>query len=225
MKHLQSALFGATFAATTAAVVAFAPSSAMAISIAPGSVSVGGRWSSVEDSTTKDLTVNFNTVSVTDIQPGFDKFDPELDTGTLTISALNLDFLATQTVPIVGTFNSYQLPAGGVIPFLNFGLRTFDGTGPQQLTFNLTSATFVRTGSGLQSLMTVNNAEGYWTFGTNTSGLARISGEFNSGTGGYSLTATAVPEPLTMGGLALGAGFGAFLKKRYAKKDKELAKV
>lgn len=32
----------------------------------------------------------------------------------------------------------------------------------------------------------------------------------------------AVPEPITMGGLALGAGFGAFLKTRYSKKKNEL---
>ncbi|ALF55858.1 hypothetical protein ACX27_28215 [Nostoc piscinale CENA21] len=34
-----------------------------------------------------------------------------------------------------------------------------------------------------------------------------------------------VPEPLTMGGIALGATFGAYLRKRYSKKDEKLVKA
>ncbi|MEH2003914.1 PEP-CTERM sorting domain-containing protein [Nostoc sp.] len=51
--------------------------------------------------------------------------------------------------------------------------------------------------------------------------------EFSDTLGTYidNVSVTAVPEPSTMGGIALCVGFGAFLKTRYSKKDKGIEKA
>ncbi|WP_062295106.1 PEP-CTERM sorting domain-containing protein [Nostoc piscinale] len=51
--------------------------------------------------------------------------------------------------------------------------------------------------------------------------------ELSDGLGPYidDVSVTPVPEPLTMGGLTIGLGFGAFLKNRYGKKNEQIKKA
>ncbi|QFS49482.1 PEP-CTERM sorting domain-containing protein [Nostoc sphaeroides CCNUC1] len=51
--------------------------------------------------------------------------------------------------------------------------------------------------------------------------------ELSDSFGAYidNVSVTPIPEPSTMGGIALCVGFGAFLKTRYSKKDKQIEKA
>lgn len=221
MKHFPTVLFGATLAATTAAAVAFAPSSAQAIQLS-GSVGVDGTVD-ITRPNANTVIIDFQTVNgVSTPTPPFNSFNaflPPLTPGGVTIQDLTLTALAAPTA-------TANFATAAVASFLNFGTRTLDGiTG--QLTFDLDPATFLVNSIGNGNIaVTVDGATGVWRFGGSTIATGSITAtDFGAGTFAISLEAQPVPEPLTMGGLALGAGFGAFLKSRYSKKDEQVEKV
>jgi hypothetical protein len=217
MKHFPSVLFGATLAATTA-VVAFAPSSAQAIQLS-GSVSINGTLDITQINST---TVGLDFVDVDGVSstPVFSNFLPPLNTGSLTIKDLTLTALVTPTL-------TANYATGAVATFLDFGTRTL-GSDTGLLTFDLNAANFLVTTipSTGSIAATLQGATGVWKFNGSTIATGAITGtDFGEGSYTISLTAQPVPEPITMGGLALGAGFGAFLKSRYSKKDEQVEKV
>ncbi|MBD2345497.1 PEP-CTERM sorting domain-containing protein [Anabaena subtropica] len=217
MKQFQSVVFGATFAATTAALVAFAPSSAHAIQLS-GSVGVDGNVNILTpDAST--VVLDFTAINGVSPTPIFSSFLPALTPSGLSIKDLTLAALATPTA-------TANFATGSVTSFLDFGIRTLNTT-TGSLTFDLDAATFlVTTNTAGSTAVTVDGATGIWRFDGNTVARGSITAtDFGSGTFAISLRAEPVPEPLTMGGLALGAGFGAFLKTRYSKKDEQLEKV
>ncbi|MGH1392460.1 MAG: PEP-CTERM sorting domain-containing protein [Trichormus sp.] len=225
MNKFQSLFLGATMAASTMTAVAFAPSAAQAISLA-GELELDGN---VQLSRTgNQVLVDFTSVNTVTAVPTFSNLLPPLGTGVpgnLPISIGNGAGISIQDLILTRVSGTTYQTAAVTTSFLNFGQRTLGST-TAALTFNLNPAQFfVQTTANGGLAVSLLGTTGTWQFGNDIIGTSQITANDIGRTGAYTITATAVPEPLTMGGLALGAGFGAFLKKRYAKKDKELAKV
>lgn len=252
MNKFQSLFLGATMAATTMTGVAFAPSAAMAITLTgtmtvQGPVNLGDTsndaiesltWTGLTLHTGKEATVSVPTLDFGN-PPG--RFNPNLD--GLAIDAKNLTLTRVGT----GTSNSEVYEFEKVISFFNFGQFVYtqedNSTVTDFLTFDLNAGQLTRVVNPMNAniqFVSIPNTPitGVFKFGTQTIAMGEIQANqsilFGTSSGGatFNLIATGVPdegepipEPLTMGGLAVGAGFGAFLKKRYAKKEKQLAKA
>ncbi|MBD2297278.1 PEP-CTERM sorting domain-containing protein [Nostoc sp. FACHB-190] len=227
MKQFQSVLFGATLAATTAAAVAFTPSSAQAITLY-GELELQGA-AAVQRLSPSQVSINFTDVKTVVSVPTFSDLSPSLGAGVPGVLPINIgggsgiDIQDLTLNLVSGT--TYATAA--VTSFLNFGQRSLDGGNTfAALTFDLNPAQFfVQTIPNGGLAVSLLGTTGVWRFGEDIVGTAQISANDIGNVGGYTITATAVPEPITMGGLAVGAGFAGFLRKRYAKKDKQLTKA
>lgn len=239
MKQFSSVLFGATFAATTAAVVAFTPSSAQAITLS-GSLTINGNAVVLPGPGAGQLTIDFQDVDNITSVPLFSNFNPPLDPGTQnavlpydpnggtilpTDAIIDIqDLVLSARVPTVDNVSNYETTSV-VTSFLNFGQRTL-GAETGSLTFDLNPATFIgAVNSSGGQVLTLHSATGVWKFNGSTISTASISATSFGDNGSYTISATAIPEPLTMGGLAIGAGFAGFLKTRYSKKGEQLKKA
>lgn len=253
MNKFQSLFLGATMAATTMTAVAFAPSAAMAVTLLQGTIGIDADGVDLGDLNSQPGTVVLDWLSGVDGKEGtvkntltgvtgnFLSFAPTLKGTRVDIKDLTL----TNTGVDGSLSNSIIYDFERVNKFIEFtGNFTFDST-VGTLSFNLYEGQIMRRllddsvvtmtflNPGLQGEFVFTDALG----NTRTLGSGNITASeiFDNGQSsseaGITLRALAeepgepVPEPLTMGGLAIGAGFGAFLKKRYSKKEKQLQKA
>lgn len=230
MNKFQSLFLGATMAATTATAVAFAPSSASAITLnGDFSISSGVTFTN-SSAVTSPATINVRwannaATTVTDATGSFSSLSGINGTNGLTIKDLFLTRDSGQNNGTLPATYSYA----AIDNFLTFTNVILDGSGPGTLTFDLDPGQVLRTGQPGNTFRIDSLEEGLtgvFEFLGNTpgSGTFTASGRLRtlSSGGAGTLTLTAqVPEPITMGGLAIGAGFGAYLKKRYSKKEKQ----
>lgn len=244
MKHLSTVLFGATLAATTAAAVAFAPSSAMAVQIQLfGDVSVRGDANLGPNNATPATTAVTWTNNPTPnggrgtVSTGSNGSFAGLVGNNVFLKNIALTIANLANVsPIAPSSATYNF--GAINNFIDFGTvnnlpvlaNGLASTASGNLTFDLDAGSLVRTALGNGVIeVTLNPVTGRFNFNGVTVATALLSGQQigNSGNFGISITSQPepIPEPLTMGGLALGAGFGAYLKSRYSKKDEQLEKV
>ncbi|WP_171815369.1 PEP-CTERM sorting domain-containing protein [Nostoc sp. PCC 7524] len=226
-------------AATTMTAVAFAPSAAMAVSITlDGEISFG---------TINDLGIPSNLNNPTEYifwtNPGtIGETDGDFATAIPPITSVILQTLKLTQTTSAGDVATYTVDESDPLTdFANFGSVTINGE-TDVLSFNVTGGQLTRT-----ILRGINNSPVGINIGTHPTdiveGIFKFKGQtvangtfvladFGNLGGGFVILTTQppdggepIPEPLTMGGLAVGAGFGAFLKKRYAKKEKQLAKA
>lgn len=268
MNKFQSLFLGATMAATTMTAVAFAPSSASAITL-DGNLTVGSGASFVfsnNDVNPNTITINWANNTGTSVQVAEDSFaslrnltanqvtnaflvnnfgapDYQFNANSvLSINQLVLNYSSLGSNANLAIYNY-----GNVTSFLQFDNVTLTDaiTSTAQngtLHFDLASGQIVKEQKldGNFDLNSVGNIFGTFRFVGSTAAIGTFTANGNLGKlsansltvqGGGTITvgtvtpSEPVPEPLTMGGLAIGAGFGAFLKKRYAKKEKQLAKA
>lgn len=239
MKQFQSVLFGATLATTTAALVAFTPSSAKAITLS-GTFSINGNAVVSPGPGAGQLSIDFQDVDNITSVPLFSDFEPSLDPGTQnavlpydpnggailpTDAIIDIkDLVLSARTPTADDPSNYQTTSV-VTSFLNFGQRTLGST-TGLLTFDLNPSTFIGAVTpNFGNVLTLQSATGIWRFNGETISTVAISATSIGANGSYTITATAIPEPLTMGALAVGAGFAGFLRTRYSKKDEQLEKA
>jgi hypothetical protein len=237
MNKFQSLCFGATLAATTMTTVALAPSSAMAITlngslVINGAADIGTAGNVAPGTAAIDWTGNGNT----NVNNGVINSNATGDFSTLAVpgNSVTLKDLALTLIPgsVVsnGGITTSNYTFGSYIPFIDFGLVAIAGQGLQNLSFNLDPGTLSRTDlpTGIIEYSPVG-ITGTFVYGGNTAGKGIITAQesffLSGGSGDGSVSITAVPEPITMGGLALGTAFGAFMRKRYAKNDAKLQKA
>jgi hypothetical protein len=239
MNKFQSLFLGATMAATTMTAVAFAPSAASAITL-NGSITFGSGniLGNPAFGNTETAQIQWrNPGTVFDVEGDFDTLPPITQVNLSTLNLTRVGLSATNPA----FYNVDLDPVTNQAVFANFGSVTIDSV-TDVLTFAITGGQLQRSiiFNGIQAVgievgTTINSPlHGVFNFGTKTiaEGLFSLNQNRTIGSGTVTLTATGIPdggepipEPLTMGGLAVGAGFGAFLKKRYAKKEKQLAKA
>jgi len=130
------------------------------------------------------------------------------------------------TVP--GFFSSADYNSNAVTNFIDFGNVTLNNT-TANLSFDLNAGVVQRiVVDPVDSIveLTPTGISGTFNFNNQTVATGNITAAQSPITGGIGvISITAVPEPITIGGIALGTSFGAFLKKRYSKNGKKLAKV
>ncbi len=241
MYKFKSVFLGAAMAATTATAVTFAPSSASAITLngsltfTPDSVNVGPANQQPVTTTLQWLGTKGDGKkgAVTDVKGDFAALVPALLGKRFNIENLLLSRLTGTNTSNQATY-SFNLTNGknaATVPFIDFGLFALNGKPAQNLAFyinptNVAQGTGIVTRSrGLGGSVTEVTLEGFtgvFRYGNDTIAEGTFSAS-NLGTQGsyVILQTTPVPEPLTMGGLAIGAGFGAYLKKRYSQKEKQ----
>ncbi len=223
MNKFQSLFLGATMAAATATVVSFAPSAALAIQLY-GNISIRGDANlGPNNQTPANTAITWTNASGTvSNNSNGSFFDLRNTTATLQNIALTIADLAnvSNTAPSSAVYNF-----GAIDNFANFGNVTLDGINGL-LAFHLDPGSLTRTVLGNDTVVvTLDQVTGRFDFNGTTFATAVMSGEQSGSSGTFGISATAVPEPLTMTGLALGVGFGGFLKTRYSKKEKQLEKV
>lgn len=157
-------------------------------------------------------------------QNSFSDFNPPLSNPPITIKDLVLSpLVAADPLNPLANYTTTT----GVPKFIDFGTRELNGQ-TANLSFNLDTTQFFTNDFVSFS---VPHATGTWVFGALWTAKGSIGTTTADNSSGYTISLTVdsertpIPEPLTMGGLAVGAGFGAFLKKRYAKKEKQLQKA
>jgi PEP-CTERM motif len=236
MNKFQSLCLGATLAATTMTTVALAPSSALAITL-NGNISISGPVA-------LGTPASSPATSLLDFVTGSDGKEGAVDTVTHdfatfvpTLLGKRIDIVDLFLTRITGSLASLSADYsfGAVANFIDFGTVTL-GTTTANLSFDLDAGVLNRTRKPLSGNIvevTPNDPglTGKFQFNGETVAIGEISATqtiFGGVTGGsatISLSAKPVPEPLTMGGLALGTAFGAFMRKRYSKNDAKLQKA
>ncbi|MBE9008478.1 PEP-CTERM sorting domain-containing protein [Fortiea sp. LEGE XX443] len=228
MNKFKSLCLGATLAATTMAGVALAPSSAMAITLTGEVVFSAGALlgdPTLGNNLVESVDWTTNQGSVLSTSGDFATATPALSLVTLRDLVLTREIAGNPAVYGVDTDTAFT-------SFADFGNVTIDGD-TNRLTFAITGGKVTRTINDGQVSLNIQNdtsiVSGIFRFGGQTiaNGLFSLNGTSSSGGGLVTLTATGepVPEPLTMGGIALGATFGAYLRKRYSKNGEKLVKA
>ncbi|WP_414576203.1 PEP-CTERM sorting domain-containing protein [Anabaena sp. CCY 9402-a] len=239
MDKFKSLFLGATMAAATVTAVSFAPSAAMAVQLFGDIIVEGAADLGPNNQTPANtgITWTSNTGTVGNTSNG--SFLPLIGTSVnLKNIALTIDDITQVSNPApVGSSAVYNFAA--ITDFINFGVVNNLPVlfGPPNLasgnlTFDLDAGSLVRqVFGGGQIQYSLDGATGTFKLvgvgGDITTAQGFLTGNQSGTAGNFSISMTAqpVPEPLTMGGLAIGAGFGAFLKKRYSKKEKQLVKA
>ncbi|MBD2360063.1 PEP-CTERM sorting domain-containing protein [Anabaena minutissima FACHB-250] len=222
-------------AAATVTAVSFAPSAAYALTL-NGDFTVDSDVIYTDSSAVNSpssVTISWKNNANTRVSSASGSFIPLLGlTSTGISSQVNVNSLSlTRKVGYNNSSTYSEYTYAAVDNFLTFTNVVLDSVGPGTLEFDLDAGEISKTLFSLGNFRYENLTDLVGTFrffgDIEGSGVFSATGRLGRLTsdGSGSVTIAAVPEPLTMGGLAIGAGFGAFLKKRYSKKEKQLVKA
>jgi hypothetical protein len=140
-------------------------------------------------------------------------FPPLQPNSNISLKPLNLTKIAN--IINSGPLTRATYSTGGVIPFIDFGIRTLGAT-TAQLTFDLDNSVVTRTRTGNANIahVTLDGITGKFNFDGKTIASGFLNASLSGSTSAYELSLTTVPEPATILGLGVvGAGM-AFAGRR-----------